>query len=53
MQKEKTAKHIKFGRVDDSPYTEKVKQKNKYIMEAIKMRREGPFWFIKQLFKIK
>ncbi|MEJ8764705.1 hypothetical protein WKU33_02285 [Oceanobacillus sp. HCA-5259] len=53
MQKEKTAKYIKFGRVDDSPYTQKVKQKNKYIIEAIKMKKAGPFWFIKQLFKIK
>jgi len=49
MQKVKSAKHIKFGTVGDSPHTQKNKNNNQRVIENIRMNREGPFWFLKQL----
>ena len=36
----KSAKHIKFGTVGDSPYTQKVKYNNEQIIDRMRMAKK-------------
>ena len=52
LEKKRASDTIRFGKIIDSNYTQRLKCENEWIIETIRMQRKGPFWLIKQFLRI-